>query len=78
VPWWAKVIDLAPLGVYGVTVGILVWIVTGLWADNRKIREQMRQDQAAMLPALTASTDALKSVIEEGIRARALAERERP
>jgi hypothetical protein len=77
VPWRTEMIDLAPLGVYGVTVGILLWIVTQLWTDNRKLREQMRQDQQAFLPALTASTEALKAVLEEGIRARAIADRER-
>lgn len=64
-------------GGLGVTVAILLYIVRELWKDNRELRNQMREDQAQMLPALTASKDALKAAMEESIRSRALAERER-
>lgn len=67
----------APLGVYAVTVTILLYVLKELWADNREIRSQMRSDQQEMLPALSASTEALKSALEESVRNRALAERER-
>jgi len=65
------------LGVSGVIVIILLYILKELWADNRELRKQMREDQAQMLPALTAATAAVKDALEESIRSRALAERER-
>lgn len=64
-------------GGLGVTVLVLLYWVKQLLADNRLLRKQMRADQAAMLPALTKCTEALQTAMEENIRSRALAERER-
>lgn len=47
------------LGVSGVIVVLLVVIMRALWADNQALRTQAHEDQAAMLPALTASSAAL-------------------
>ncbi len=47
------------LGVSGVIVVLLVIGMRALWSDNQKLREQAHDDQAAMLPALTASSAAL-------------------
>lgn len=47
------------LGVSGVIVVLLVIGMRALWNDNQQLREQAHDDQAAMLPALTASSAAL-------------------
>lgn len=70
-------IDVTQLGVSGVIVAILLTDRMILWKDNRELRAQMRQDQALAIPALEKSAEALRAVLEEGIRARAIADRER-
>lgn len=70
-------LDLTQLGVSGTLVAILLADRMALWKDNRELRKQMREDQAAMLPALTKSSEALQAALEESVRSRALAERER-
>lgn len=68
---------VATYGTAGVTILILLAIIRAIWADLRETREQMRTDQAAMLPALQAATSAVTNALEESIRSRAIAERER-
>lgn len=68
---------VATYGTAGVTILILLAIIRAIWADLRETRAQMRTDQAAMLPALQAATSAVTNALEESIRSRAIAERER-
>lgn len=64
-------------GGFAVALAFAVYVCRELWRDNRELRRQSREDQAAMLPALTKSTEALKTALEQSIRGRALDERER-
>lgn len=47
------------LGVAGVICLLLFYITTVLWKDNQTLREQARQDQQAVLPALAQASTAM-------------------
>ena len=51
--------DFTQLGVAGIVCLLLTVAVVVLWNDNKELRKQARDDQQAILPALTAATSAM-------------------
>lgn len=64
-------------GGLGLLCGIQTLYIKTLWVKFGELQAQSRTDQQAMLPALTEASAAVRTALEESIRSRALAERER-
>jgi hypothetical protein len=66
----------ASLGIALPFIAILLQIIRVLWADNQALRERNHEDQAAMLPALTAASAVMDKVTVALIARQAIQEHE--
>lgn len=60
--------QVTQLGVSGVIVVILLYIVKELWSDNRALRKQNHDDLSAVVPVLTAVSGQLTEFIRIATR----------